>query len=341
MGGGIRTNGARVLVVDDEPKNLIAIEAVLRPLGVEVELANSAADALRMLLRRPPTLLILDVQMPVMDGFEAARLIRERDATRHLPIIFLTAQNTDSRNVFQGYSLGAVDYLFKPFDPGILTSKVMVFVELERRGQRLHEQEIALEREHSNRRLGALAGVLMHYLESADWTAAAKKLLALAIQETGSAGGFLGTLVNGVGVRVWAHDSWHPLPGDALTDDRASVNFGTVAEQPRGPAAIRAMFHGSPARAFDRLDDHLMPVLGGGVNPVLAVPIRCAARPSTRRRSARRWKRWGTRRAWSTRWRCAARPRARSPTSCASRRRWRRSATSRAASRTTSTTCSR
>jgi len=130
-----------ILIVDDRAENLLAIEAILEPLGQHVIRASSGEDALRCLLEREFAVILLDVQMPNMNGFETARLIKSRERTRFIPIIFLTAISKEAEYVFRGYSVGAVDYMFKPFQPEILRSKVQVFVELYLQQRRLAEQE--------------------------------------------------------------------------------------------------------------------------------------------------------------------------------------------------------
>src|SRR6185436_15283561 len=100
--------------------NLIALQAILEPLHQNLVTASSGPEALKALLLHDFAVILLDVQMPGMDGFETARLIKERARTRHIPIIFLTAISKDSANVFRGYQAGAVDYVFKPFDPHAL-----------------------------------------------------------------------------------------------------------------------------------------------------------------------------------------------------------------------------
>ncbi|PMB07020.1 hybrid sensor histidine kinase/response regulator, partial [Fischerella thermalis CCMEE 5273] len=119
-----------VLLVDDHPENLLALEAILDSLGQNLVRATSGAEALRNLLNQDFAVILLDVQMPDMDGFETAALIRQRERSRHTPIIFVTAFNTSDNMVFRGYSLGAVDYLFKPIEPEILKSKVAAFIDL-------------------------------------------------------------------------------------------------------------------------------------------------------------------------------------------------------------------
>ncbi len=119
-----------VLVVDDHPENLLALEAVLAPVGARITRAGSGEEALRAVLAQDFAAILLDVQMPGMDGFETAATIRGRPRSAHTPIIFLTALSTDLENVARGYEAGAVDYVLKPFDPLVLRSKVAVFCDL-------------------------------------------------------------------------------------------------------------------------------------------------------------------------------------------------------------------
>ncbi|MGZ4809618.1 MAG: ATP-binding response regulator [Thermoanaerobaculia bacterium] len=130
-----------ILLVDDRAENLLALEAILEPLGQCLVRAQSGEAALRSLLSQEFAVLLLDVQMPGMNGFETAQLIKSRERTRFVPIIFLTAISKEEEYVFKGYSVGAVDYLFKPFQPEILRSKVNVFVELCLQRRRIAEQE--------------------------------------------------------------------------------------------------------------------------------------------------------------------------------------------------------
>jgi signal transduction histidine kinase len=130
----------RILLVDDRPDNLLALRAVLEPLGHELVEAGSGEEALRHLLAGEFALIVLDVQMPVLDGFETARLIRGRERTRYVPIIFLTAISGQPEHYLRGYQSGAVDYVYKPFEPEILRAKVSVFVELWMRGTTIEAQ---------------------------------------------------------------------------------------------------------------------------------------------------------------------------------------------------------
>src|SRR5438270_11960308 len=120
---------ARVLLVDDDERNLLAVATVLEDLG-EVVLAHSGEEALRYLLKGEFAVILLDVYMPGMDGYETAQIIRSRDQTKGIPIVFLSAVNKETEHLLRGYAMGAVDYVFKPVDPIILRSKVAVFVEL-------------------------------------------------------------------------------------------------------------------------------------------------------------------------------------------------------------------
>jgi PAS domain S-box-containing protein len=138
--------------VDDHPENLMALEAILGDLGGNLVRANSGLEALRCLLVQEFAVILLDVQMPGMDGFETASLIRERDKLQHTPIIFLTAMDKSETNVFRGYSVGAVDYIFKPFAPEVLKAKVSVFIDLFKKAEEIKRQAELLRQ--TNRELG-------------------------------------------------------------------------------------------------------------------------------------------------------------------------------------------
>lgn len=129
-----------ILMVDDEPANLIALEAILESLGQNLVKASSGKEALRHLLNQDFGLILLDVQMPEMNGIDTAVAIRERERSRHVPLIFLTAQMNTDELIFKGYSAGAVDFLTKPLRPDILRAKVEVFTELALIRQRLQEE---------------------------------------------------------------------------------------------------------------------------------------------------------------------------------------------------------
>jgi len=137
---------AKILLVDDEPKSLFALQELLSGLGQNLMVAQSGEEALRLALKNDFAVILLDVRMPGIDGFETARLIRSRERSRLTPIIFLTAAADEMSSMFRGYEVGAVDYLQKPVVPEILKSKVAVFVELHRKTERLRESEEKLRR---------------------------------------------------------------------------------------------------------------------------------------------------------------------------------------------------
>lgn len=139
MGGAAELQ--ELLLVDDRPENLSALEAVLAPLGLPVQMAGSGEEALRMLLERDFAVILLDVRMPGVDGLETARLVKARERTRDIPIIFLTAAEQDVAQIIRGYKVGAVDYILKPFDADLLRSKVSIFVELHRSRRALERSE--------------------------------------------------------------------------------------------------------------------------------------------------------------------------------------------------------
>ena len=154
-----------LLLVDDRPENLLALEAILEPLGQSLIRANSGPEALKQVLASEFAAILLDVQMPGMNGFEVAEIIKSREKSRTIPIIFLSAISKEDAYVFKGYSMGAVDYVFKPFNPDVLRSKVAVFVdlylkqrEIQRQGDLLREsQKRELDLEHRTSLLEAEA----------------------------------------------------------------------------------------------------------------------------------------------------------------------------------------
>ncbi|HVV57081.1 MAG TPA: ATP-binding protein [Gaiellaceae bacterium] len=172
---------AELLLVDDRPQNLTTLEAILEPLGHELVRASSGAEALKILLKRHDfAAILLDVQMPDLNGFEVAAVIKERARTSTIPIIFLTALSKEDTNVFRGYEVGAVDYVFKPFAPEILRAKVSVFVELWEKNRQIREQaeklaaqELATLRRESEERYRQLADAMPQivWADDADGTA--------------------------------------------------------------------------------------------------------------------------------------------------------------------------
>jgi PAS domain S-box-containing protein len=220
---------AAILLVDDHPANVVALEAILEPLGQELCTAASGEEALRHLLRRDFALILLDVQMAGLDGFQTANLIKQRPRSRHVPIIFITAVGRDAAHVFRGYSEGAVDYLVKPFDPDILRSKAQVFVDLHLKGEQIKAQERLL-REHERAALERASEEryrqLLDGLPQSIWAAGADGRI---------------TFWNRASRDYHGQDAAEPMSQDSLwralhADDRATVSEafreGTAHEQP-------------------------------------------------------------------------------------------------------------
>lgn len=145
-----------VLLVDDTPENLVALEVVLEDLDCNLIKASSGQQALGTLLKKDVSLVLLDVQMPEMDGFEVAALMRNNVKTKNIPIIFVTAISKEQKYVHQGYKAGAIDYLFKPIEPIILKGKVNFFLELDRQKRRL-EAKLAAARQSEKAWLDTLS----------------------------------------------------------------------------------------------------------------------------------------------------------------------------------------
>ena len=149
--------GTRILLVDDREENLLALEAILGGLGHELLRATSGQQALKHLLVEDVSLILLDVQMPEMDGYETAAHIKSRPRTQDIPIIFLTAIDREAHQAYRGYAAGAVDFLAKPFDPWVLRAKVEVFVGLQQERRQLVQHARDLQR-----RLQAVSGESLH-----------------------------------------------------------------------------------------------------------------------------------------------------------------------------------
>ncbi|GAA3941458.1 sensor histidine kinase [Litoribacillus peritrichatus] len=173
-----------ILVVDDNAANRLAMEQVLEPLGYELLEADSGAGALRLLLDREVAAILLDVQMPDMDGFETAELIRARPQSRNTPILFLTAFSQQEIHVKRGYELGAVDYMFKPFEPDILRAKVSVFVALFEKTEAVRTQTALICRLESEAKLKEEANQrLRAEKEAAEALAAQSQILKQQAQQ--------------------------------------------------------------------------------------------------------------------------------------------------------------
>jgi signal transduction histidine kinase len=158
----------KILLVDDRPENLLALEAILEPLGQILICAHSGEEALKCVLKHDFAAILLDVQMPEMNGFDAAQIIKSREKSRFIPIIFLSAISKEDAYVFKGYSMGAVDYVFKPFNPDVLRSKVAVFVDLYLKQEQIKEQaELLAESERRELELQHRAELLESEARSA------------------------------------------------------------------------------------------------------------------------------------------------------------------------------
>ncbi|GGQ83279.1 response regulator [Kitasatospora griseola] len=157
---------AKILLVDDRPENLLALEAILSALDQTLVRASSGEEALKALLTDDFAVILLDVQMPGMDGFETAAHIKRRERTRDIPIIFLTAINHGPHHTFRGYAAGAVDYISKPFDPWVLRAKVSVFVDLYQKNTQLKEQAALLRLQLETDEEPAIGGALLGELSA-------------------------------------------------------------------------------------------------------------------------------------------------------------------------------
>jgi signal transduction histidine kinase len=201
-----------ILVVDDDERNLLALDAVLAGLGLVLVKARSGPEALRMLLERTFPLILLDVQMPGMDGFEAAKLIRAAPKTRHIPIMFLTAYG-DLQRAARGYAEGAADFLLKPIVPEILRAKVSVFVELHRMKER--EKLHRLQEERQRWEAAALKERLEQERAAAEALAAANRRLEEALEQTRRA-----LAARDQFLRMASHELRTPLASMRITVDK-------------------------------------------------------------------------------------------------------------------------
>ncbi|HEY4886440.1 MAG TPA: hybrid sensor histidine kinase/response regulator [Myxococcales bacterium] len=210
-----------VLLVDDRPENLLALEGVLKPLGARLVKARSGEEALMHLLRDTFAVILLDVQMPRLDGLQTAELIKQREQTRHIPIIFITALSRETAYVFKGYEQGAVDYLLKPIDPDILRAKVRVFCDLYVRGE--HISRRAFESEAKD----VFLADVIHELKTP--LAAAKAQTQLALHQLGEHRTDAGT---GRALRLISQqiDRLSRLVGDLLEASR--LESGMIELQP-------------------------------------------------------------------------------------------------------------
>ena len=208
----VETQKINILMVDDSPTNLLALEAILQAPDRNLVRAASGDEALRYLLEGDVAVILLDVFMPGIDGLETAALIRGREKSRDIPIIFLTADSSGNRNIARGYSLGAVDFILKPIDPDILRSKVAVFVELfkkteeiKRQAELLHEKNIELENANLQR-LSKLIDLGQELAAERDPEQVLEKFCGAAREIVGAEHAGVGVLAeNGGTLRYYCH----------------------------------------------------------------------------------------------------------------------------------------
>ena len=214
-----------VLIVDDTPSNLLALSAVLSPLGVRVVQAQSGAEALERVREEEFAVVLLDVQMPGMDGFEVATRIRATDNGRELPIIFLTALHHDEAFVRRGYAVGAADYLTKPFDAEVLRARVRAFVDLFRQREAVRRAQMAVrtrERDEAMRRAVVFERIATAALETTDLGEFLRELLQimLSVSEVADSATILLREGNELHVRASV------VASQEQTDERVSVRIG-------------------------------------------------------------------------------------------------------------------
>jgi signal transduction histidine kinase/DNA-binding response OmpR family regulator len=265
------TQKINILMVDDSPTNLLALEAILQAPDRNLVRAASGDEALRYLLDTDVAVILLDVYMPGIDGLETAALIRGREKSRDIPIIFLTADSTGNRHIARGYSLGAVDYILKPVDPDVLRSKVAVFVELfkkteeiKRQAELLHEKNIELENANLQR-LGKLIELGQELAAERDPAQVLEKFCGAAREIVGAEHAGVGVLAeNGRTLRYYCHceicesgddENASPQASERLLDQllaersplRLSEAAGTLeAEHLASPRVSMQSFLGAP-----------------------------------------------------------------------------------------------
>ncbi|HZG51451.1 MAG TPA: response regulator [Pyrinomonadaceae bacterium] len=236
-----------ILMVDDSPTNLLALEAILSAPDRNLVRAASGDEALRYLLDTDVAVILLDVFMPGIDGLQTAELIRGREKSRDIPIIFLTADSTGNRHIARGYSLGAVDYILKPIDPDILRSKVAVFVELfkkteeiKRQAELLHEKNIELENANLQR-LGKLIELGQELAAERDPEQVLEKFCGAARDIIGAEHAGVGVLSeDGNALRYFCHCNYCETGDETLTSPQVSEQL-----------LDRLLVSGHPARLSD------------------------------------------------------------------------------------------
>ncbi len=268
-----------ILLVDDTPANLLALESALGGLGLDLVNASSGEEALRLLLRRDFAVVLLDLFMQGMDGFETARLIRSRERSRHLPIIFLTARDPSAFPVAEAYALGAVDYLVKPVAPEVLRAKVSVFADLARKTETVRRQAELLrraERERSERRATVAYVVAGLLADAGDPGQGVPKALRAVGETLGwDAGGLWAVERPGPALRLAAFWRGPGVAGDAFEEASRSRTLGPGEGLPG-----RVWSSGEPARVEDVTSDPNFPrapqATAAGLRGACALPVRVA-----------------------------------------------------------------
>ena len=267
MSAGSPDGTPSVLLVDDVPANLLALSAVLRPLGARLVEARSGEEALAAVLRESFAVVLLDVQMPGMDGFETAAAIRATDNGRELPIVFLTAIHREEAFAKRGYASGAADYITKPFDADIVRARVKAFVDLYGQREQVRQKQVAVrtrERDEAIRRLVAFERIATAALVTTDLTAFLKELLEIFLSAADAADSACVLLRDGdvleVRARVDARDE---------VEERLSVRIG------EGFAGLIAQT-GSPLELTDASKSDLIKspwMRASGTNGLYGVPL--------------------------------------------------------------------
>jgi serine phosphatase RsbU (regulator of sigma subunit)/CheY-like chemotaxis protein/anti-sigma regulatory factor (Ser/Thr protein kinase) len=258
-----------ILLVDDHKENLSALRAVLEPLGERLVSAESGEQALRALLREDIAVILLDVRMAGLDGLQTARIIRARPRTRHIPIIFLTAQVSEVEEIALAYASGAVDYVIKPFEPEILRAKVSVFVELSReRGERVRQSQARAEAEavaRTVRTLQILSDAALSHLEMGGLTAELVERAATLFQADSAC--LLLRDENAPGLGVHAARGALPVPGDGRVM-LGEGTFGRLAVERQAALLVGDEVPGLTAARAQAGDD-----AGEAIASFLVVPL--------------------------------------------------------------------
>jgi len=269
-----------ILLVDDKVENLIALESVLEELGQNLVRAHSGSEALKCVLHQDFAVILMDVQMPGMDGYETAELMRSREKSRHTPIIFLTAINKNDTHVFKGYSVGAVDYVFKPFEPDLLRAKVAAFVEMSRNVTRMQD-EVNFRRaaearlDASNSLLETISRGLMMFIANGKPSVALNHLLENVLTLTHSETGFIGECNRADGKS--SDVKLHAVAGPDSARLRKSAKIGfSLLDNDRIEALCKALeTSGHPIRINHPGEDvaGVEAIVGTQVDSLLAMPL--------------------------------------------------------------------